>query len=52
MNNETIQNLIACVEASINMVDGDGKPPDWDFLRMTLSAAHKEFNQIEGVKYD
>jgi len=31
--------LIACVRASLNMVDGDGSPPDWDFLRRTLKSA-------------
>lgn len=29
--------LITCVQAALNMVDGDGMPPDWDFLRKTLS---------------
>jgi hypothetical protein len=30
--------LLACVEAALNMVDGDGTPPDWDYLRSVLAA--------------
>lgn len=31
--------MVACVRASLNMVEGDGLPPDWDFLRQTLAKA-------------
>ena len=33
--------LLACVRAALNMVDGDGAPPDWDFLRRTLASVDK-----------
>ena len=37
-----IDRLRACVSAALNMVDGDGTPPDWDELRAALEAAKKE----------
>lgn len=31
--------LIECVKAALNMVDGDGMPPNWDWLRATVKSA-------------
>lgn len=31
--------LIEAVEAALNMVDGDGMPPNWDWLRSVVSKA-------------
>jgi hypothetical protein len=33
------EDLCNSVRAALNMVDGDGFPPDWDFLRKTLKSA-------------
>src|ERR1035437_7762312 len=37
--------LVECVRASLNMVNGDGVPPDWDFLRRTLKSAEASGGQ-------
>lgn len=37
------EDLKTCVRAAVNMVDGNGAPPDWDFLRQVLRSA--ESNQ-------
>lgn len=34
--------LYTAVEAALNMVDGDGAPPDWDMLRAALAKARGE----------
>jgi hypothetical protein len=34
--------LYAAVMAALNMVDGDGTPPDWDMLRAAAKKARGE----------
>lgn len=36
------QDLYAAVMAALNMVDGDGAPPDWDMLRAAAKKARGE----------
>lgn len=31
--------LLDCVKAALNMIDGDGLPPNWDLLRAALAKA-------------
>jgi hypothetical protein len=35
--NKRIAELEAAVRAALNMVDGNGVPPDWDWMRAVLA---------------
>lgn len=40
---QRIAELEAAVKAALNMVDGNGLPPDWDWMRAVLAGDHDLF---------
>ncbi len=40
---ERISELECAVQAALNMVDGNGVPPDWDWMRAVLANKTAEY---------